>query len=59
MITLLLFVALIVIGIIYVLKLEVYFSQQYFITDDSNIKSWFDADEKYFGKGSEDTIIYV
>ena len=43
----------------WVLELKVHFSQMYFVSEESLVKAWFDANQKYFQEGGQETIIYV
>ena len=40
-------------------KVRVYFTKMYFVSDSSEIKRFFDAEEKYFKAGGELTTTYV
>jgi len=42
-----------------VTHLKVYFTQMYFVSDDSQINSWFEANAKYFNQGGAFTTTYV
>ena len=41
------------------LKLEIYYTKMYFVSDRSEINKWFDLNEKYFSVGGAPTITYV
>ena len=48
-VTVLFVYALLIAGACYfVTDMEVYFSQRYFVSDNSSIKAWFDANREYF-----------
>ena len=53
------YIILLVISFVVVWEIEVYFTQLYFVSGDSKIKTWYDADENYFSQGGEETTIYV
>ena len=59
MIFLILYFALIAGAIYWSTKTDVQFSQSYFISDSSPIKTYFAANEKYFTDGGADTITFV
>ena len=42
-----------------VTQFKVHFSQMYFVSEDSHVKSWFDANRKYFNSGGAFTTTYV
>ena len=58
-ILLLVYVILIAVAAYGVTKMEVYFSQMYFVSDESLIKTWFDANRKNFNSGGAFTATYV
>ena len=43
----------------FVTDMEVYFSQSFFVSDNSQIKAWFDANQMYFHEGGDKTETYV
>ena len=58
-ILLLVYVLLIAAAAYGVSKIEVHFSQMYFVSEDSHVKTWFDANRKYFNSGGAFTTTYV
>ena len=51
---------LMILGAFYqVTKIRVYFTKMYFVSDSSEIKRFFEAEEKYFKAGGELTTTYV
>ena len=39
--------------------IEVYFSKSFFVSDSSEISTWFETNDKYFTTGGVPTITYV
>ena len=59
-ISLLLFYVVLIAGSCYsVLGIRVHFSQMYFVSERSSINAWFEANQKYFQEGGDQTITYV
>ena len=59
MITMFIYVVLMMVACLSAANIEVYFDQSYFITKDSDIRPWFEANQEYFEKSSPPTDTYV
>lgn len=58
-IVLVIYALLIVGAIIYSQELSVYFTERYFVSDSSQIMQWYEANDRYFKSGGDETITYV